>query len=180
MKFLESLNHIPPYATGDMVKEWTGWVSLIDDPDFSLKIPREDLPAGTTAAYWMDVREYGPVEVMKRALEENKKLRGLVLQGSGDYQTTVEGDFKDWEEGLSDFLAGKNEENNAQEEKNNDATTASGIVQSRLFKGLNHLFMPGEMADGPASYETPAHVDEKVMTTILGWIHKQTPADLEV
>lgn len=45
----------------------------------------------------------------------------------------------------------------------------------RLFPGLGHLFTPAGKTDTRADYDTPAHVDPKVIADMARWIKAQPP-----
>jgi len=73
----------------------------------------------------------------------------LILQGSKDYQVTVEKDFRVLENALSD--------------KSN--------VEFKLFDGLNHFFMKVQKST-PADSMISNHVEEEVVFAIGQWIKR--------
>jgi len=83
----------------------------------------------------------------------------LALQGDRDFQVVAEIDFVLMEE----LLAGR--EN----------------AQTILYPGLNHLFMPSEIATGISDimdeYAVPSRVDERVLRDIVQWIFEQVQDD---
>ena len=95
--------------------------------------------------YWLDLRAYDPPSV---ALKMTSPL--LVLQGSRDYQVTVD-DFDNWKKAL----AGK------------------PGVEFKLYEKLNHLFFEGQGLPTPDEY-TAAHasVAEYVVADIAAFIAK--------
>jgi hypothetical protein len=76
----------------------------------------------------------------------------LVMQPENDIQVCVEKDFGAYKE----LLAGRDN------------------VTFKLYPGLNHLFMPGEVVDIleiMEQYKIPGRVDEQVLADIAEWIH---------
>ena len=126
-------------------------VARIQDPKLDPQTPPDQL-LGVSAAYWLDLQGYQPVEVAKTL---NLKL--LILQGERDYQVTME-DFGIWEAALS----GRN-----------------GVVL-KSFPALNHLMMTGggdgtEGAESgglstPEEYNVANHVDAEVIQSILEFV----------
>jgi dienelactone hydrolase len=118
-------------------------VARVKDPKLSIDTPRDKLPLGVPASYWLDVRDYDPAKAAQAL-----KQRILVLQGGRDYQATT-ADFDLWKAAL----AGR---------KN---------VTLKLYPNLNHLFAPGNGKATPAEYmKGGQHVSEEVIADIAGWI----------
>ncbi|MFD4562791.1 dienelactone hydrolase family protein [Streptomyces sp. NPDC058469] len=109
----------------------------------SPRTPREDLPFGLPASYWLDLRSYDPVATAARL---DKPL--LILQGGRDYQVTVEHDLSLWREGL----AGRPD------------------VTIQIHEVDDHLFFPGTEPSTPAGYMAPQHVDAAVITDVAAWL----------
>ncbi|WP_327316607.1 alpha/beta hydrolase [Streptomyces sp. NBC_01235] len=105
--------------------------------------PRQDLPFGLPAAYWLDLGSYDPVAT---AASLAKPL--LILQGGRDYQVTVEHDLALWRAGL----AGRPD------------------VAIRIHEPDDHLFFPGTGPSTPAGYTARQHVDAAVITDIATWL----------
>lgn len=95
------------------------------------------------AAYWLDLRDYKPVDAA-----EKLRIPILVLQGGRDFQVTPEGDFSAWQ---SAFAHRRN-------------------VILKLYPDLNHIFVFGTGPSLPGDYDKPGHVDEQVITDIASWI----------
>ncbi len=96
-------------------------------------------------AYWLDLRGYIPAEVVKKV---SKPL--LVLQGSRDYQVTIE-DFENWKKAL----AGRND------------------VEFKLYPKLNHLFIEGKGIPTPAEYtQLAGSIALYVIEDIAAWIKR--------
>lgn len=90
--------------------------------------------------YWLSLKGYDPLKVMQTI---DKPM--LILQGSNDYQ--VPKTYYDYYK-------------NELSDKNN--------FDFKLYDGLTHLFMEGDPT--PEAYNTPSHVDEKVIDDIAEWI----------
>jgi hypothetical protein len=125
-------------------------VAKVKDPKLSAETPASDLPLGTPAAYWLDLRGYNPAEA---ARELSQPM--LILQGSRDYQVT-DADFQLWKKALSS-------------RKN---------VEFKFYEGLNHLFIEGQGKSTPAEYERAGHITEAVLDDISGWIKRQAASSL--
>lgn len=97
---------------------------------------------GISKAYWLDLKDYDPVNLAKSI-----KQPLLILQGSRDYQVTVD-EFNLYKEGLSDM----------------------DNVTFKLYEGLNHLFFKGEGTPGPDEYAIPSTVDSAVIDDIAVFI----------
>ncbi len=116
--------------------------SAVKDPGLSADTPPGNLPPGTRAAYWLDLRGYRP------HVEANRLSRPiLILQGGRDYQVTKE-DFGKWKEALS----------------------RKGNVEFRLYPALNHLFISGKGPCTPEEYSRPGQVESAVIDDISAWI----------
>lgn len=119
-------------------------VDMVKSPDLSPSTPRESLPLGIPASYWLDLRGYDPVSVARTL---DKPI--LILHGGRDYQVTIE-DFSRWKEALG----------------------TSEKVTLKLYPHLNHLFMKGEGKSVPAEYLRKGHVEEEVIRDISDWIYR--------
>ena len=95
--------------------------------------------------YWLDLRGYNPAEAASKI---NRPI--LVLQGSRDYQVTIE-DFENWKKSLR--------------QKENAAF--------KLYPKLNHLFFEGQGLPTPNEYiQIHGSVAEYVIIDIAAWIKK--------
>ncbi|RLC66517.1 MAG: hypothetical protein DRI52_11955 [Chloroflexi bacterium] len=119
-------------------------VDMVKSPDLSPSTPRESLPLGIPASYWLDFRGYDPVSIARTL---DKPI--LILHGSRDYQVTIE-DFSRWKEALG----------------------TSEKVTLKLYPHLNHLFIKGEGKSVPAEYLRKGHVEEEVIRDISDWIYR--------
>lgn len=98
---------------------------------------------GVPPSYWLDLRDYDPVEAAA-ALD----VPMLILNGERDYQVTVEDDLARWQAGLAD----------------------RDDVVFETYPGLNHLFIEGEGAPNPDEYNVASHVSEAVINDIAAWV----------
>jgi dienelactone hydrolase len=114
------------------------------DPKLTAETPDSELPAGTTAAYWLSLRGYEPAKVA-----ESLGQPLLILQGERDYQVTLE-DFAGWKKSLG-------------ERKN---------VELKSYPKLNHLFMEGKGKSQPVEYQKAGHVAEEVIDDIAAWVKR--------
>ena len=109
--------------------------------------PQSTAPAvmGSPAAYWLDLKEYHPVQEAQRLTAPM-----LILQGERDYQVTMQ-DFQNWTEALS----------------------SRPNVQLKHYTDLNHLFISGSGRSTPDEYRTPGNVAAQVISDIAAWIQQQ-------
>jgi dipeptidyl aminopeptidase/acylaminoacyl peptidase len=100
---------------------------------------------GAMAAYWLDVRGYNPPELAKSVAKPM-----LILQGSRDYQVTIE-DFENWKVALG----------------------SRKDVEFHLYPKLNHLVFEGKGLIMPTEYiQIHGSVAPYVIEDIAAWIHK--------
>jgi len=106
----------------------------------------EDSPAlaGKPAGYWLDLKDYNPVEKAKRL-----GIPMLILQGERDFQVGMT-DFGLWKAGLGN----------------------SPGVALKSYPKLNHLFIAGEGKSTPAEYGKPGHVSVEVVDDIAAFVKK--------
>jgi dienelactone hydrolase len=97
---------------------------------------------GVPASYWLDIDRRNAPEAAARAA-----LPVLVIHGGRDYQVT-DRCFAAWKEALGD-------------------ESYATLVR---FDDLNHLMIAGEGPSSPAEYQKVGHVDERVVSAIVGWI----------
>ncbi len=103
-----------------------------------------ELILGVPVKYWIDLKNYNPVETVKKL-----NIPVLILQGERDYQVTLD-DFNGWKRELSSL--------------NN--------FEFKLYPKLNHLFMEGEGKSTPEEYNKEGHIPEYVIKDIADWINK--------
>ncbi len=108
------------------------------------KLSPNGMALGVPASYFYELEKYNPIDYLREI-----SLPVLILQGSKDYQVTVEKDFRVLENALSD--------------KSN--------VEFKLFDGLNHFFMKVQKST-PADSMISNHVEEEVVFAIGQWIKR--------
>ncbi len=139
--YLDSLNSSPESKAE--VEKIGEKVSLVKSSKLSLKTPASDLPLGVPAGYWMDLKNYRPVET---AMKLNQRL--FIMQGERDYQVTMQ-DYKLWQNSLS----GKSN------------------VKFKSYPALNHLYQEGSGKSNPNEYKTATHVPEYIIDDIVNWVN---------
>ena len=142
-RYLASLDPAQAAAQSATIEVITRQAAAVDDPGLSASTPRDDLPFGVPAAYWLDSRGYDPAAA---AAALRKPM--LIVQGGRDYQATVADDLSRWEAALHD----------------------RPDVTIRVYPADNHLFFPGEGRSMPAEYEPAQHVDPAVVADVAGWL----------
>ena len=148
IRYLASLDPATAAAAEPVIEAITRQARLVDSPDLTPSTPAADLPLGTPAPYWLDLRGYDPVAV---AAALGRPM--LLLQGGRDYQVTVADDLELWRTGL-DRRAG---------------------VTIRVYEACNHLFFAGTGPSTPADYEPAQHMDGAVVADIAGWLTSVSP-----
>ncbi|MBS0431208.1 MAG: alpha/beta fold hydrolase [Proteobacteria bacterium] len=111
---------------------------------FTPENPEAPGPFGTTAAYWLSLRDYDPVAAARKS-----SLPLLIVQGGRDYQVTPADDFARWQQ----------------------AFAHDPRATLREYPGLSHLMMPAGDPPSPSDYAKPQHVDAQVIVDIAAWIH---------
>ncbi len=143
VRYLASLDPATAATTEPALATLERQADLIDSDQLSAATPPADLPLGTPAAYWLDLRDYDPAQL---AATLHKPL--LILQGGRDYQSTVGDDLARWQASLE----GRPE------------------ITIRVYPKHNHLFTPGNGPSTPAEYEPAQHVDQAVIDDIANWM----------
>ncbi len=149
VRYLASLAPETAATSEPVIKTLSEQAELVDSPELSASTPTSDLPFGTPASYWLDLRTYDPVAVAA-ALDQPV----LILQGGRDYQVTVEDDLEQWKSGL----------------------TQRPQVTIRVYPADNHLFFPGSGPSSPAEYEPVQHMDPAVIIDIADWLRGDGPS----
>ncbi len=101
------------------------------------------LNASIPGSYILDVRAYHP-----EAIAAQQTIPIHVMQGEGDYQVTIAGDFPAWKKTLG---AKKN-------------------ATLKTYPGLSHAFTAAGNPPSPADYMKPVHVDEKVIDDLAAFL----------
>lgn len=115
-------------------------IAEIESPNLKLETESSKL-LGLSVKYWMDLRDYNPVEIAKTL-----NIPVLIMQGARDYQVTVE-EFELWRGGLGD------------------------LATYKLYDDLNHLFISGEGPSMPAEYTEAGKVSSQVIDDLSEWIN---------
>lgn len=99
------------------------------------------LGGNSPASYWLDLRDYHPLETAGQL-----KIPILILQGGRDYQVTA-ANFDDWKKALG----------------------GRSNTTLKLYPDLNHLFIAGTGPSVPGEYNKPGHVSEEAVSDIATW-----------
>jgi uncharacterized protein len=125
-------------------------VALAEDSEKQIENPAlkpggnvQVLGTPMAASYWLDLRNYNPVQTAERL-----RIPILILQGGRDFMVTSQADFSAWQSALA--------------HRRN--------VTLKDYPDLNHLFMFGTGPSMPADYSKPEHVDEQVITDVSAWV----------
>lgn len=146
---LEQMNYLlssGPPPTADEQKQVAAVqdaVKKIESPDLKPTDSVTLLTGPMPASYWLDLREYHPIEAA-----EALKIPILILQGGRDFQVPPATNFEEWKKALSS-------------RKN---------VTLKFYPSLDHLFITGSGPSSPQEYNKLGHVDEQVITDIAAWI----------
>lgn len=144
VRYLASLNPVTAATTEQAFAVLERQADLIDSDELSPSTPRADLPLGTPASYWLDLRDYNPV-----ALARSLACPVLLVQGGRDYQSTVTDDLARWQAGL----AGQQQ------------------VTVHLYPDDDHFLFVGAESSTPAQYNAPQHVDPQVVADVAHWLN---------
>jgi dienelactone hydrolase len=117
-------------------------VAKVKDPKLSPRTPKNELPLGFGAAYWLDLRGYHPGQAAKKL-----KIPMLILHGGRDHQVT-DTDISGWTSHL----------------------TGRDAVTFKTYPSCNHLMSPGQGASTRAEYYEPGKVAQEVIDDIANWI----------
>ncbi len=97
IQYLASLDPATAAGSASAIDALTRQAQQVDSPDLSPATPTGELPMGTPAPYWLDLRGY---DAPAAAATLGKPI--LVVQGGRDYQATVEDDLSRWQAALAD------------------------------------------------------------------------------
>jgi hypothetical protein len=142
-RYLASLDPAAAAAAQPTIDAITRQANVVDSPGLSPATPDSELPFGTPAAYWLDLRGYDPAAA---AAALGKPM--LIVQGGRDYQATVAEDLAGWRAALD----------------------GHADVTIRVYEPDNHLFFPGTGPSQPAEYEPAQHMDPAVVADIASWL----------
>jgi hypothetical protein len=148
MEYVLSVGGAKPDEAAQALAKLKAQVAKAKAADLSPDALAEDLPLGTPARYWLDLRKVNPAEAIRTV-----KRPLLVLQGGRDYQVTEE-DFDLWKQALTG---------------RDDATL-------KFYPDLNHLLAEGKGKAVPAEYSKLGHVAQVVIDDIAAWVKKISEA----
>jgi uncharacterized protein len=143
IRYLASLDPATAAASQPTIDAITRQANVVDSPGLSPGTPDSELPFGTPATYWLDLRGYDPAAA---AAALGKPM--LIVQGGRDYQATLAEDLAGWRAALD----------------------GRPDVTIRVYEPDNHLFFPGTGPSQPAEYEPAQHMDPAVVADIATWL----------
>jgi uncharacterized protein len=142
VRYLASANGPPNEDAQKQIAAAEEAVKKIESPNLKPGETVSFLGGNSPASYWLDLRDYHPVETATQL-----KTPMLILQGGRDYQVTP-ANFDDWKKALG----------------------SRANVTFKLYPDLNHLFIAGSGPSLPAEYNKPGHVSEDAVSDIAAWI----------
>jgi dienelactone hydrolase len=143
VRYLASLDPATALSAQPAIDAMTTQAERVDSPDLSPDTPDDQLPFGTPAAYWLDLRSY---DALATAAAVQQPM--LICQGGRDYQATVSGDMARWQTGL----------------------LGCPDVSFRIYPADNHFFFSGTGPSSPAELAIPQHLDAQLVTDIDDWL----------
>jgi uncharacterized protein len=144
IRYLASLDPATSAASGSAIEALTAQAQRVDSADLSPATPASELPLGTPASYWLDLRDY---KAPAAAAALGKPI--LVMQGGRDYQATVDDDLSRWRAGVSD----------------------RPDVAIRVYPDDDHFFFAGSGRSTPQDLMRGGqHVDPVVVEDMAGWL----------
>ena len=141
--YILSLNGNLSLVSRKAIEDTRHQVKKVKAADLSAESPSFELPPGTAARYWLDLRGYDPAEAAKGI-----RAPMLILQGERDYQVTLE-DFSRWKIALG----------------------TRTDVKFISYPALNHLFAKGKGKSKPAEYFEAGNVEAIVIDDLVNWIN---------
>lgn len=144
LRYIASLDPATEAAAQPGIEALTRAAERVDDPDLSPSTPVPELPFGTAAPYWLDLRGY---DAPAAAAAIDRPI--LLLQGGRDYQSSVDDDLPRWEAALG----------------------GRPDVTIRVYPDADHFFVSGSGPSRPQDAMTPGrHVAPEVVDEIASWI----------
>jgi dienelactone hydrolase len=127
----------------DQLKVAEAFKAAVNNPSLKPTDPLSVLGAPIPGSYMLDVRGYHP-----DAIAAQLTIPILVLQGEGDYQVTMTGDFPAWKKSLG--------------------TKKNATLKT--YPGLSHAFTPAGNPPSPVDYMKAEHVDAKVIEDLAAFL----------
>ncbi len=144
MRYIASLDPATEASAQAGIEALAGAAEHVDSPDLTPATPASEMPLGTPAPYWLDLRAYDPAAA---AAALDKPI--LLLQGGRDYQSSMDDDFPRWQAALG----------------------GRADVTIRVIPDANHFFFAGSGPSTPQEAMTPGqHMELAVIETIAGWL----------
>jgi uncharacterized protein len=142
VRYLASANGPPTDEAQKRIAAAEEVAKKIESPSLKQGDTVSFLGSNSPASYWLDLRDYHPVEAAAQL-----KIPILILQGGRDYQVTP-ANFDDWKKALG----------------------GRTNVTLKIYPDLNHLFIAGSGPSLPAEYNKAGHVADEVVTDLAAWI----------
>ena len=98
LRYIASLDPATAAAAEPGIEALSRQAERVDDPNLSPDTPASEMPLGTPAPYWLDLRAY---DAPAAAATLGKPI--LLLQGGRDYQATVDDDLARWTSALGEL-----------------------------------------------------------------------------
>jgi dienelactone hydrolase len=141
-KYLASLQGTPTPAVQQQLDAISAAVALAESPSLSPSTPASQLPLGTPASYWLDLRTYDPL-----ATAAGLALPMFFSQGGRDYQVPPS-ELPPWQAALA----------------------GHANVTFKTYPAMDHLLLDGSGPATPAEYSAPGHVDAQLVGDLATWI----------
>ncbi len=129
------------------IKQLQRKIEYLESEEFSFSAYAESLPLDLPAAYWMDLKNYDPIQTAR-----NAGVPILVLQGEKDYQVLMT-DFALWKSGLKNCSK----------------------CRFKSYEKLGHGFFEGADVPGAEQYNQVDHVRKDVILDIAKFIKTNRP-----
>jgi alpha-beta hydrolase superfamily lysophospholipase len=153
MQYLASLDRDPPLVTTEFLNVVSKQVALVSSSEMTAQLPREDMPLGAPASYWISVKNYDQ-------LETANIFDGPIFIGQGerDFQVSASEDVAAWQK----VLARK-----------------KGYM-GKLYHGIGHLLIDtgfehvnSGILETPDDHTLEGHVAGDVLDDIYSWVKEQ-------
>jgi hypothetical protein len=144
LRYLASLDATAAASLASAIETLTRQAELVDSPALSPATPASELPLGTPAPYWLDLRGY---DATATAASLGRPI--LLMQGGRDYQASIDDDLPRWEAAL----AGR-----------------PGVT-IRIYPADDHFFFAGKGPSTPQDVMAAGqHVDATLVEELARWL----------